>query len=288
MAINTTIFNLSSCKWAELVFIESAASPAILATETSSRIDILKDITFCISIWLGDSLVIYRAHIIWSGNARILAIPALLFIGSIVSGIGLTVASAAKGAHIGAKPIIAFGIAFYSLSVGLNVIVTLLISGRLLYHQHNIRRISASCSQEYTSLIAIIVESGALYAVAGLVYIPLWAVNSPIQYPFSPLLAASSAVAPNLIVLRIALGKAVTKETLSTHVTQNIQFARPKPHQRTLSLEFHGASTIGSRTLAQDTSVTKSINSLGTPKGNDPEEYPLEAYPPLKINGNDV
>lgn len=87
----------------------------------------------------------------------------------------------------GVKLISDLGTAFWSISVSLNVISTLLIAGRLLWHQRSLRQIGLQHSNQYTDIVAVLAESAALYSICGLIYIPLFALNLSLQYPFSAL-----------------------------------------------------------------------------------------------------
>jgi hypothetical protein len=80
-----------------------------------------------------------------------------------------------------------FGTAFWSISVSLNVISTLLIAGQLLWHQRSLRQAGLQHSDQYTGIVAVLAESAALYSICGLIYIPLFARNLTLQYPFSAL-----------------------------------------------------------------------------------------------------
>jgi hypothetical protein len=88
--------------------------------------------------------------------------------------------------------IVNLGVAFHSCSVAINIIATALIAGRLLYQRRLIKQLGGDHSQEYLSASAIFAESGALYSITGLVYIPLYGVDSPLIYVFAPLLEAAS------------------------------------------------------------------------------------------------
>ncbi len=107
-----------------------------------------------------------------------------------VSGIALCFYSARPGAGFGARGVTDYGTAFWSLSVGLNVIVTILIASRILYHQRRIRLLRQSA--HYSGVISILVESASLYSISGLIYIPLFALDLPLQYPFSAFFCATS------------------------------------------------------------------------------------------------
>ena len=74
-----------------------------------------------------------------------------------------------------------FATAFYVITVSLNIILTILICIRLLRVSN---RVSGALGEEsakvYTSAIAILVESAALYSASGIMYLVPFALNLPI------------------------------------------------------------------------------------------------------------
>ncbi|KAJ7489354.1 hypothetical protein FB451DRAFT_1125682 [Mycena latifolia] len=227
MLIVNTVYFIAASKWSEIEFVESNENPTIFAVQLSTTYAIIKNIAYIVNIWLADSLMIYRAHIIWR-NVLVLLSSIAIYFGVIgqclyvlsndnglasfssslqVTGLGLLIETGKPGGTFGAGLVVPFGTAFWSTSVALNVIVTLLISIKLL-RQH--RRMSSlqvkRTDRSYTDIVAILIESAALYSICGLIYIPLFAINTSLQYPFSALLASAAGIAPNLIIFRIAIG----------------------------------------------------------------------------------
>ena len=91
------------------------------------------------------------------------------------------------------------GISYFSISLSLNVLLTLMIVARLVLHRRDLRKAlgaSDSSSGVYTALAAMIIESYALYAVAFLVYIVPWALDSWITPLFSKILPSIQVCAP--------------------------------------------------------------------------------------------
>ena len=73
-------------------------------------------------------------------------------------------------------------ISFWSLSIALNVILTVLIAGRLLYLRKQIRwALGSDHCQVYTSISAIVIESAAINTGFTIVYITLYALHNPRQ-----------------------------------------------------------------------------------------------------------
>lgn len=77
------------------------------------------------------------------------------------------------------------GVAYFSLSVSLNIIVTTLICVRLLQASRGISAVLGRDSAKlYTSLTAILSESAALYSVSGIMFIIPYARNSQLTVVF--------------------------------------------------------------------------------------------------------
>ncbi|KIJ27098.1 hypothetical protein M422DRAFT_55224 [Sphaerobolus stellatus SS14] len=127
--------------------------------------------------------------------------PVLLYLGSVA----LLISTAKPGSHVGQANIKIFGTATWTLTVSLNVFCTVMISVRLW--KYNSRHLAiGNVPVEYIGLAAIFLDSGALYSCVRLIYIGLFAKNIPLQYPLTALWSSVTSIAPNLIILRIALG----------------------------------------------------------------------------------
>jgi hypothetical protein len=62
--------------------------------------------------------------------------------------------------------------AFWSIEVAANLLLTLLIVGKLMYMRHRMRKVfSASQTSPYASVSAMLIESSTLFTVVGLAYI---------------------------------------------------------------------------------------------------------------------
>ncbi|KAJ7182735.1 hypothetical protein C8R43DRAFT_12207 [Mycena crocata] len=237
MLANNTVYFIAASKWSEIKFVEGIESPAIFAAQLSTNYAIVKHTAYIVNIWLADSLMIYRAYIILGNIQLVLILPVMIYLGVLGTGIGLLIATGQPGGTFGSGLVGPFGTAFWSTSVALNVIVTLLISTKLL-RQH--RRLSAlhitPAGRTYPDIVAIFVESAALYSICGLIYIPLFAMNTPLQYPFSALLASAAGIAPNLIIFRMAIGVDFKGDTQQLGPT-SVRFAsrRPSTHFESLT-----------------------------------------------------
>ncbi|THV07506.1 hypothetical protein K435DRAFT_259805 [Dendrothele bispora CBS 962.96] len=209
--IVTTIFLVSSAKFTAVTLIDSAVDPLGTA-KLIQRLDLLEQVVYSVKIWLADGLLIYRLWVVWFGRSIVTVPPSLLWIGSFATGMaGLLLFYHTEDAQI----IRHLGVSFHACSVALNVIATSLIAGRLLYHRHIMKAIGdpdgGEHGQRYLSLLAVFAESGALYTVTAIVYIPLYAINSDFIFVWAAVLEVAAGIGPMLIVLRMALGTAVSQ-----------------------------------------------------------------------------
>lgn len=126
-----------------------------------------------------------------------------------------------------------FAVPYWSLSTAVNIVLTFLIVLRLLLARNQLKAVfGAEYAQNYTSLIAIIIESAAIYSVTSIIYLIAFARNSNVQNLVIPVLGqvmvkffplplnpctrsntSSQCISPELIAIRVAYGKAFSKET---------------------------------------------------------------------------
>ncbi|KIJ57618.1 hypothetical protein HYDPIDRAFT_60629, partial [Hydnomerulius pinastri MD-312] len=105
-------------------------------------------------------------------------------------------------------------LAYNALSLSLNVLTTLMISIRLYIHKKELERVlGKGFGTLYTSITSILVESAATYGIWSFIAIILYAKGNP---GGSILLGSQSQIqiiAPLLIILWIARGKAWNNKT---------------------------------------------------------------------------
>ena len=87
---------------------------------------------------------------------------------------------------------VSFGTPYYSISLSLNVILTLMIVTRLVLSSRNFRNAMgapAGACGLYKAIVSMLVESCALYAVSYLLFVVPWALESSVSNTFFPILA---------------------------------------------------------------------------------------------------
>lgn len=127
---------------------------------------------------------------VWSGDFQtlILFLPSLVYLGSVATSITLLVFAANPGASYSSHLVQVFGTANWSLSLALNAIVTILIATRLLWYRSRVRKaLGNGHGQVYMSILAISIESAALYAAFELIILATFLTNSATENTFFPM-----------------------------------------------------------------------------------------------------
>ena len=87
---------------------------------------------------------------------------------------------------------VSFGVPYYSISLALNILLTLMIVARLVLHSKNVRSAmgpSATTAGLYKVIVSMLIESCALYAVSYLLFLVPFAFQNPITNAFFSILA---------------------------------------------------------------------------------------------------
>lgn len=155
--------------------------------------------------------------------------------------------SAKPNASLWTTVTVNFALPYWSLSISLNIIVTLLIVGRLMMLRRNIRAaLGEEHAIKYTGVAAMLVESAALYTITSTIFIITYARNSYVQnlvlpvlcsvmvsptcccvlFPHAYLMLAFQPIAPLLILLRVSSGNGFSRQTTATFASR-MSFAGP-------------------------------------------------------------
>ena len=110
----------------------------------------------------------------------------------LVMGTLWTLQSSEPGLSLYSQLPMAYGTSYYVISLSINIMLTILITIRLLMYRRIVTAsLSAGHAKHYLSLAAILVESAALYSVLAIMFIVTYAINDPLNQIF--LGVASSA-----------------------------------------------------------------------------------------------
>ncbi|KAJ7577888.1 hypothetical protein C8J56DRAFT_869333 [Mycena floridula] len=195
--------------------------PLMYATLAFSSPLVLVGNNICpvISIFLTDALLVWRLHIIW-GVIWVLVLPVIMLIASTgkicVMGILLIFTSAQPGHTFNSADAVEFGTAYFSISLSLTVIVTLIIVSRLVYLQHGVSKALGNTSEyrdHHISAWTIILESSTMYSVVGFIFLVLYNKNNPASNIFTQLMVQVMCISSELVILRVAIGSAWNAHT---------------------------------------------------------------------------
>ncbi|KAH9916130.1 hypothetical protein B0H21DRAFT_695281 [Amylocystis lapponica] len=163
---------------------------------------------------LTNGLLIYRCLILWNSR-RVVFVPGFLWVVSLGLGTAATgelvVRASNAGLFVGLVQDI--GLAYFTVTIALNVLVTCLICGRILWLA---RGLGGQATHPYFGVVAIIVESALPFSLCGVVFLVLYAVNSEVSIVFRASYVMFSCISPQMLILRVISGRAWTSASEGT------------------------------------------------------------------------
>jgi len=211
MFVLVTISNALDIKYNQMVFIDyrnyvgpdgSSGPVGFLTNYYNAPVEIAGLVLYFMAQWLQDGLLIYRFFTFFGSNYYIVIAPILLFIATIILDSLLLFQVAQPLANIWQGSSVVLAIPAYSISIGLNILLTIAICIRLMIQRNRMK--GSGHSDIYFSLTAMLVESAALYSVIGVVFLITYGMGSFAQNIALALLSPAQAIAPTLIIYRVA------------------------------------------------------------------------------------
>jgi len=155
-------------------------------------------------LWaMSDGLLIWRCWVVWNRSYAIIAFPVLLYLTCMGLVLQFAIADEANAA---------VDVAYWSCALALNVVVTGLITFKLLQVRRNVvAALGKGHGQQHISVASVMIESGALISICSIFSIASFA--SPFTTVFGLLTdltggtqAQLYGIAPQLILIRVASG----------------------------------------------------------------------------------
>ncbi|KAH9945099.1 uncharacterized protein BXZ73DRAFT_38000 [Epithele typhae] len=207
---------------------------------------------YIIGNFLADALLLWRVYVVWN-NIYIVIFPFLVFLGSTAMSFLTLYQASRPDASLWTHLTVQFTLPYFSISIGLNVLLMLLLVGRLYYMSWNASRtLGRQHGSTYISIATMLVESAAPYAITGIIFIITYARNSYVQNLVLPVLSQIMCISPEVIILRVATGRAVTSRPSATAASgpsgssmtmQSMQFRSPKASRGTETLALRPMDT---------------------------------------------
>ncbi|KAJ2921460.1 hypothetical protein H1R20_g15635, partial [Candolleomyces eurysporus] len=158
--------------------------------------------------WSSDGLLLWRCMAFYKsayfrGSKAIFAVPCIMYILSIGTGITINVLLVRRATSALSTLIILYG----SLAVGLNVLLTLMIIIRLSLLRRKIARtLGTARMSQYTSIIAMLVESASIFVFAVLLYIIPLGLRSVVAVVPMIVMNMVQVISSFMIIYRVAQG----------------------------------------------------------------------------------
>ncbi|KAF7356717.1 hypothetical protein MVEN_01006500 [Mycena venus] len=203
----------------------------------TAAINVIFYATLFLLTFLSDLLVLWRCWVIWAASGQhkvawgVTAFPIICLVASFVMGTLWTLESSQPTLSMYSALPMAYGTAYYAVSLGVNIMLTLLIIGRLVsYRRTLLESLPAELANHYISLATVIVESAALYSIFAILFLITYAINNPTNQVWLAVASGCQQIANLLIIYRLADGSAWQQDTLSTK-TNPIHFKSGTVHR---------------------------------------------------------
>jgi len=173
---------------------------------------------------LSDGLLLYRTYMVWHGSWLIMGLPIAMYLTSVAMIIIAVFETIKPGAVFFDTVTESFTLLWFTLSITLNLLLTLLIAGKLIAARNSLRSVLGKVHAKlYTSITSIFVESATLYSMSSIVVIGSYSVNSPFQNVALAIHACVMSISPIMIISRVARGHAYSKQAV-TAASTNMTF----------------------------------------------------------------
>lgn len=203
---------------------------------------------------------IWRCWVIWGRNWKVTVLPVILtVVGTVFSVLAdfaqIKSAEKVQNVLLDSKLFIDTGTIYLSLSFATTLVVTILISYRILSIDRSNRKLVGEDRESrslYYHALEIVIESAALYSIAELALLILLVRALPTYKFAQDVVAQVTGLAPTLILARISLGLARPSSSwIQTNSTGPMRFAVPTSTQLGTRSEFASRQD---RSLAHDQS----------------------------------
>ncbi|KAF5334555.1 hypothetical protein D9758_015772 [Tetrapyrgos nigripes] len=224
----TTIAILTNPLFGQEMWIEhrndDGGPLAYFATNISSWYNTLGSAAALIPVFMADALLAYRCYMIWGSKKWMAGILGLIYIGLVVTAIINTTLGALPGSNVFKGKAQQFGTAWLSITIGFNIIATGLIITRISMMKRLTARVNPEMATPYSHIMAILVESALPYTLIGIGVLATSELGDDTVLGWAIPWGVFAALSPQMIILRVALGKGWTKEKVSMVSTVNLRF----------------------------------------------------------------
>ncbi|KAF8142272.1 hypothetical protein K438DRAFT_1878444 [Mycena galopus ATCC 62051] len=193
---------------ASQAFIDSPEGAIAYYDLVSNQLESAKDGVYITVTLVADHFMIYRLFIVWNRNWPIVILPILLWIGAGISGYTVThlLLLAGRG-NLFISTLAPWALTFFSMSLSLNVLCTLLIAGRIMRTHMRVHTMISGKTYVYT-VLTVLIESAAMYSLSLTVLLVLYDLGLNSQYILLDWTTSLIGIAFSLIIYRLAMTSA--------------------------------------------------------------------------------
>ncbi|KAF8523731.1 hypothetical protein BU17DRAFT_43639 [Hysterangium stoloniferum] len=190
----------------------------------------MRNVAFVAANLFANGLLFFRCFVLWDRNGRVIVFPASLFASSFaLSSVAIYQAAG--------RSLPSPGIPYWCLSIVFNVLASMMICGRLLWHHH---------TTLYATLSAMFIESAALYVVVGIIHVTLFVQESNLFHSFEQWYSEVlllQCISPDVMILRVALGRAGSFKASPPTIGAHLKFPEVSRCSSSLHPEMDISST---------------------------------------------
>ncbi|KAF5358564.1 hypothetical protein D9757_012959 [Collybiopsis confluens] len=263
----SNIGNATNFKFGEMVFIDFRDYPggpgAYFVEQSTAFAAVVCNCVYICLTWFQDGLLLYRFWVIFGRNWLFLIAPTVMFASSLVLSCMLITMLSRPALTLWSKISFQLALAYWAISIAFNVLVTVLICWHLLVMRRKLAKalVRNDSSSPYITVSAMLIESAFLYSATALAFLISFGVNSPVQNLWLPVLGQAQSIAPLLIILRVAEGKAWSSDT-GNKLVSTLKFT---DHRGTINsqglLPAHGSATILNTASAGHMAANQELDS---------------------------
>ncbi|KAH0828729.1 hypothetical protein J3R83DRAFT_3141 [Lanmaoa asiatica] len=179
-----------------------------------------------------DALMIYRCRMIWNSYHAVI-IPSILWVGTLgaddslsvhwgminrlpkqVLGILVIWTSNVPGGNFFSGVTYQLGLAYYSVTVFLTAMLTGSICFRVVWFGRTIKEyLGYEYASPYFAIVALVVESLLPCTLSGIAFLVSFGVGNQTSIGFACVYILLMCISPQMLILRVAMGRAWTKDT---------------------------------------------------------------------------
>ncbi|KAF8890074.1 hypothetical protein BD779DRAFT_1469406 [Infundibulicybe gibba] len=179
-------------------------------------------------LFFSELLMLWRCWVVWYSVGQriaylVITLPGMVLLGAAATGIRFIIAAAYPKSAILVKGTFAWLGVYHGLISATNIILTCFILARLITHRREVSTsLSTGNTQDYCSLITMLVESAAMYSAISAAWLISYGLRSPVNQPLVVASITSQQISGYLIIARLAHGRSWRKDTYEKEIMMKI------------------------------------------------------------------